>query len=196
MALNFPDSPAVGEAYEQWKWDGSKWVMGPPLVTEEESGYTFMSDVMPTTTRSGDTWFDTTDGNSYVWTVDTDSSQWVQTAPGVGSSPVDPLEDEVLDADGVTRYDMRVKLFTSAWGTPDSNGLIAQDASIFGLTTIVGLVCVANYSAVADAPFLQGVRLSNGGGTVTTRWLKSTNGTNYTGGAVGGSSMWIAWGTA
>jgi hypothetical protein len=26
MALNFPTAPTVGQVYDQWQWDGAKWV--------------------------------------------------------------------------------------------------------------------------------------------------------------------------
>jgi hypothetical protein len=43
-------------------------------------GFTFVQDTVPTTTRVGDTWFNTATGLSYVWF----DSRWVQFAPGGG----------------------------------------------------------------------------------------------------------------
>src|SRR5215467_8465710 len=32
MSLSFPPSPSVGQAYQQFKWDGAKWVPNPAAV--------------------------------------------------------------------------------------------------------------------------------------------------------------------
>lgn len=47
-------------------------------------GYTFTQDTAPSPTTHGQTWFDTSTGDSFVWVIDADTSQWVQTAPGGG----------------------------------------------------------------------------------------------------------------
>jgi len=39
MALNFPSSPTIGESFDGWVWDGTKWVAGPSGdVTEVLAG--------------------------------------------------------------------------------------------------------------------------------------------------------------
>jgi len=41
---------------------------------------------VPTTPSSGDTWFNTTDGRTYIYYVDADSSQWVESSPPYNTS--------------------------------------------------------------------------------------------------------------
>lgn len=50
-------------------------------------GYTYVQDTAPVSDefaplKMGQTWYDTSTGDSYVWIDDGTSSQWVQTAPG------------------------------------------------------------------------------------------------------------------
>ena len=40
-----------------------------------------ISDTAPAQPGVGDTWYCTTDGRSYVWYVDADSGQWVDSSP-------------------------------------------------------------------------------------------------------------------
>ena len=43
------------------------------------SGY--IGDTPPTQPKEGEVWYCTTDGRSYVWYVDADSGQWVESSP-------------------------------------------------------------------------------------------------------------------
>jgi len=38
MALDFPDNPAIGQAYGQWQWSGSQWTTGPVAGTDGPPG--------------------------------------------------------------------------------------------------------------------------------------------------------------
>jgi hypothetical protein len=72
-------------------WGGAQWArqtlpvpvsatQTPGAVTGDTRGFTFVEDAAPTTTRVGDTWFDSATGLAYVWF----DSRWVQYAPGAG----------------------------------------------------------------------------------------------------------------
>lgn len=79
MALNFPDSPADGDVYENWVYDSAKgaWQAKPlkPAVAATQSN-------PPSAPDDGDMWFNTNDGTTYVWFDDGNSAQWVEmTAP-------------------------------------------------------------------------------------------------------------------
>jgi hypothetical protein len=50
-------------------------------------GFTITQDALPTTSRVGDTWFNTTTGESFVW-VD---NRWVMFAPGGGGEALAPV---------------------------------------------------------------------------------------------------------
>lgn len=87
--IDFPDSPTPGQEFTV---GGLTWVFNDPLWNLKSSGsggggggpdtlgFTFTQDTAPTTTRIGDTWFDTATGRSFVWF----DSRWVQFSPGGG----------------------------------------------------------------------------------------------------------------
>jgi hypothetical protein len=83
--IDFPDTPAVGEVYDQWTWNGELWVLTPSSsINDGGSGFTFVQDDTPPANQIGDTWYETDSGDSFVWTDDGTSQQWVQFAPGGG----------------------------------------------------------------------------------------------------------------
>ena len=49
----------------------------------------YIGDIPPTEPTAGATWYCTLDGRSYIWYVDTDSGQWVESSPqsDVSTSP-------------------------------------------------------------------------------------------------------------
>jgi hypothetical protein len=71
--LDFPNPPlTVGQVWNNWTWDGTKWTAStpaPPLVS--------IGTVAPTSPAVGDFWWDSTGGNLYVYYNDGSSSQWV-----------------------------------------------------------------------------------------------------------------------
>ena len=75
MALEFPDSPADGDVYENYVYSTAKgaWQAKPlkPAVTATQSN-------APSAPADGDMWFNTNDGTTYVWYDDGDSAQWVE----------------------------------------------------------------------------------------------------------------------
>ena len=52
---------------------------------------TFIGDTPPTNIWNGVTWYCTDDGRTYVYYVDTDSSQWVESSPQSGGVPIDKM---------------------------------------------------------------------------------------------------------
>lgn len=88
MALNFPNNPSAGDSFTapdgiEWEWTGTRWML---VGGGGSDGYTFMQDTVPVATEDGQTWFDTSTGDSFVWYEDGDSGQWVQSAPGAPPS--------------------------------------------------------------------------------------------------------------
>jgi len=59
----------------------------PKQYVDAKPGFNFIQEAQPTGTTPGQTWFNTATGDSFVWVVDINSSQWVQTGPGVPPSP-------------------------------------------------------------------------------------------------------------
>lgn len=77
---DFPNAPIVGQIFDKWTWDGIAWKLSG--ASKSGSGFTFVQDALPTAIRAGDTWFQTSTGDSFVWIDDGTSTQWVQFAPG------------------------------------------------------------------------------------------------------------------
>jgi hypothetical protein len=88
--IDFPDTPTPGQEFTV---GAMTWVFNDPLWNLKLSGsgggggggpdtlgFTFTQDTPPTTTRIGDTWFDTAEGRSFIWFDD----RWVQFSPGGG----------------------------------------------------------------------------------------------------------------
>jgi hypothetical protein len=108
MAINFPASPTVGQTVVAngitWTWSGATWkskgaiiegptgptgptstAPGPTGATGAKGKFT-TSDTAPVSPSTGDAWFDSIRGFTYVYYTDGDSSQWVQ----VGSANMGP----------------------------------------------------------------------------------------------------------
>jgi hypothetical protein len=98
MALNFPASPTDGQQVTSagltytWTTATGAWVltgtggsvgpMGPPGATGPAGppgpSVLGVSDTAPGSPVNGQLWWNSVNGNLYIWYVDADSSQWVQ----------------------------------------------------------------------------------------------------------------------
>jgi hypothetical protein len=78
MAFDFPSTPAIGQQYTvgtaTYQWDGTAWNL-VPLNTPP-----IASPSPPANPYNGQLWWNAENGKLYVWYVDGDSAQWVQTA--------------------------------------------------------------------------------------------------------------------
>ena len=82
----------------------------------------------PTTPSSGDTWFDTTGGRTYIYYVDTDSSQWVEATPP-------------YNTDGSGFYSHKFKELTSTELAVEATYhqvVPSADSTTYAITTITG----------------------------------------------------------
>jgi len=73
-ALDFPASPTNGQVYANWIYSTAKGAWQAKPIT----GKVTTSAVAPSAPTNGDEWFNTNDGNLYVYYTDVDGSQWVQ----------------------------------------------------------------------------------------------------------------------
>jgi len=89
--IDFPDSPAVGEVYDQWTWNGSLWHLTPGDIGGAGSGFTFVQDSTPAPDDVGDTWYQPSTGESFVW----DGTEWVLFASGAAGSGFTFTQDAV-----------------------------------------------------------------------------------------------------
>jgi hypothetical protein len=75
MALNFPSSPTNGQVYDNWIYSSAK---GAWEAKPLDSAKTITADVAPANPDDGDQWFNTNDGTLYIYVVDLDGGQWVE----------------------------------------------------------------------------------------------------------------------
>lgn len=75
MSLDFPSNPVNGEVFGSYVWSASKGVW---QSREESAAPAVTSPVPPSSPNNGDIWFDSSDGISYVYYDDGNTSQWVE----------------------------------------------------------------------------------------------------------------------
>jgi hypothetical protein len=73
-ALDFPANPTNGQQYGNWVYSTSKGAWQAKPMTNKVT----TSGVAPATPSNGDEWYNTEDGNIYVYYDDGNSAQWVQ----------------------------------------------------------------------------------------------------------------------
>lgn len=74
-ALDFPANPTDGQVYGNWIYNTAKGAWKAKPLTP---GQAQVSSTAPSTPSNGDQWYNTNDGNLYVYYNDGDTSQWVQ----------------------------------------------------------------------------------------------------------------------
>ena len=79
MALDFPANPSDGDVYSGFEYDATF------TAWRKLSGVVKMlvSDTKPEGPANGDIWFDSSDGKTYVFYNDGDSSQWIEFAGNI-----------------------------------------------------------------------------------------------------------------
>ena len=109
-ALDFPSSPANGDTYNGYIYNATKGVWNANDL-QRTARFT-VSATAPTSPENGDAWFDTTSGLTYVYYVDEDSAQWIETGnPNLS----------YIDLDGLTDVDLT--------GLVDGNSLVYDSAT-------------------------------------------------------------------
>ena len=96
-ALDFPTSPVDGQTYSNYIYDGTKavWRLQPNIPNINSKFY--VSDTAPADPQNGEIWLNSTDGNTYIYYVDGDSSQWVEIGGNTGQPPtIDDLNDVTI----------------------------------------------------------------------------------------------------
>lgn len=88
-ALNFPATPSDGDTFDNYIYDGVKevWRIQPNIPGISS---TFkVSATAPASPKNGEIWLNSTDGNTYIYYVDTDSAQWIEIG-GTGGGQGEP----------------------------------------------------------------------------------------------------------
>lgn len=140
--LDFPANPTVGQVFQGWEWDGVKWISAPSSGGSGGASIT-VSDTPPPNPTQGALWWESVNGQMYVFYTDANSSQWVPTtnqmgggylpAKGVtdGSSAAPGMVGEVLTANGPV-----TALPTGTWTTVKSMNLTPGDWDVWGTVQI------------------------------------------------------------
>jgi hypothetical protein len=71
VAIDFPNSPTVGQVFSYWTWDGVKWVPNTGAYS------IVISDTPPSNPTAGQPWWDSSTGQLYIYYSDPNSSEWV-----------------------------------------------------------------------------------------------------------------------
>ena len=127
MAITFPNSPTNGDTHTAanglvYSYDGEKWTTA---AVDSTIATTTISENPPAAASAGDLWFDSDNGQLYVYYQDTDSSQWV--AITVSTSILDGSIDTLkLANDSVTALKVADDLLTSSGSTFPSPTLEGQ----------------------------------------------------------------------
>ena len=127
MAITFPNSPSNGDTHTAanglvYSYDGEKWTTA---AVDSTVATTTISENPPASASAGDLWFDSDNGQLYVYYQDTDSSQWV--AITVSTSILDGSIDTLkLANDSVTALKVADDLLTSSGSTFPSPTLEGQ----------------------------------------------------------------------
>ena len=74
--IDFPANPTVGQVFQGWKWDGVKWISAPSSGGSGGASIT-VSDTPPPNPTQGALWWESVNGQMYVFYTDVNSSQWV-----------------------------------------------------------------------------------------------------------------------
>lgn len=84
-ALDFPSSPTNGQVFGAYVYDSS-------ITAWRSKGgataATYVADTAPSGAVKGDMWYRSSDGTTYVYYVDADTSQWVEIRSEVSASKV------------------------------------------------------------------------------------------------------------
>lgn len=86
-ALNFPLNPSDGDTFGNYIYNGTRGVWSVQANVPGVSSRYQISATAPSTPQNGDMWFNSTDGVTYMYYVDGDSSQWIEVGGVNGQAP-------------------------------------------------------------------------------------------------------------
>jgi hypothetical protein len=107
-ALDFPSSPSNGDTYGNYIYNSAKgvWRIQPNVPNINSKFY--VSENAPADPENGEIWLNSSDGTTYIYYVDADSSQWVEIGGNTAQPPtIDALNNVTITSpsDGdILRY--------------------------------------------------------------------------------------------
>ena len=94
-ALDFPSSPSNNQVFGDYIYDATKGVWNANAL--QRVSRFVASPTAPTSPENGDAWFDTSEGITYIYFIDVDSAQWIETGnPVLSYNSLDNLTDTEL----------------------------------------------------------------------------------------------------
>jgi hypothetical protein len=120
-ALNFPASPSDGDTFGNYIYNGTKAVWRiQPNIPDISSKFQ-VSATAPANPVNGEVWLNSTDGNTYIYYVDADSSQWIEIG---GSTAPPPDIDDLNNVTITSAAEGQTLVYNgSAWVNGDAGGL-------------------------------------------------------------------------
>lgn len=121
MALNFPANPSDGDVYGNYTYNATKGVWSSSSIPQ---AYT-VSETAPLNSRNGDLWFSTTNGRSYIYYEDSDSSQWIEVGGTEGAEGAVSSLDDIPDVDIASAQNGDVLVYdaaTASWVPGEAGG--------------------------------------------------------------------------
>jgi|HubBroStandDraft_6_1064221.scaffolds.fasta_scaffold04343_4 hypothetical protein len=86
--IDFPPNPTTGQIFSAagatWKWDGTKWIYGGSSGSGGAS--ITVSDTPPVNPTQGALWWNSAQGQLYLWYVDPNTAQWVAVTNQMGGA--------------------------------------------------------------------------------------------------------------
>jgi hypothetical protein len=133
MALDFPANPSEGEIFGSYVWSASKGVW---QSREESAAPAITSPIAPAIANSGDIWFDSSDGISYVYYDDGNTGQWVEMISSGVTSLALKADKTYVDSQDALKANLSGANFT---GTISGTQIIATTPANSGSTGGVGI---------------------------------------------------------
>lgn len=125
--------------------DTSQWIQtaGPKLISNRNSEF-FIQTTPPSSPVDGDIWYDSSEGFTYIYYEDADSSQWVQFGLNRNGAPgINGTDGQGIPAGG-TAGQILAKTSSSNYATQWSNPISGSEALKLSNQTISEAYSIAN----------------------------------------------------
>jgi hypothetical protein len=154
MAFDFPSNPTIGQIVTgpggiQYQWDGVKWIVVSGSTPGGGASVT-VGPTPPASPAQGYLWWNTNDGNLYIYYIDANSAQWVianAANPYMPEAPTDgrdylrqgssqtwvpglPLQGVVNGSNAPSGQIGEAVLGLNTAGTPLTSGVVAVITSV------------------------------------------------------------------